>query len=299
MADVNIKEVEGGEVAVINDDDGIELDTGAQSVWVKWSTIKSLIRTYLGSATELVTGLIELATNAEALAGTDTARAVTPANLEYARSVSGWIPVTGTWTYATANTITVPSGATALYQKGWGVRWKQGGAFKYAYITVVASTLLTITGGSDYTVANSAITDVAVTPTPFTAIGFPVTFACAAPAWDTSTIDNGTGGVQPTAGSQYFSIQGNLVALGVVLTSSGAVKNGGTNLITFSIPATLPAFSEPTLIPLGTAYTVDDSVGVGGVALGNGSGGIDLRYWATIANDSLVPFTGAKLVYKY
>ncbi len=154
----------------------------------------------------------------------------------------GWIEVTDSWTYASANTINVPTDATTTYKKGIGIRLKQGGGYKYYYGTIVAATLLTVTGGTDYTVANAAITDVAYTLSPETAVGFPVTFNCAAPTWDTATIDNGTGGQQPTAGSQYFRIDGDRVNLSVFLSSSGAVKNGaGTEIAISNIPATLPS----------------------------------------------------------
>jgi hypothetical protein len=89
---------------------------------------------------------------------------------------NGWYPVNDTWTYNNANGINVPSGATLKYQKGWGIRFKQGGSFKYAYMTTVADTLLTVNGGSDYSVANAAITDVAVSLNPNNAFGFPSWF---------------------------------------------------------------------------------------------------------------------------
>ena len=72
----------------------------------------------------------------------------------------GWVPVTVSWAYASATTITVPSGAASLYNKGDKVRFKQGAGYKYYYIITVADTVLTVTGGTDYTVANAAITDV-------------------------------------------------------------------------------------------------------------------------------------------
>lgn len=72
---------------------------------------------------------------------------------------TGWASVLDTWTYASATTITVPSGATALYQVGDKLRMTNSGT-KYFYITAVASTLLTVTGGSDYTVANAAISSI-------------------------------------------------------------------------------------------------------------------------------------------
>lgn len=74
----------------------------------------------------------------------------------------GWIEIPdGTWTYASATTITVPSGAASIYQVGDEIRLKQGGGYKYFSVVAVADTLLTVTGGSDYTVANAAITDAA------------------------------------------------------------------------------------------------------------------------------------------
>lgn len=72
---------------------------------------------------------------------------------------SGWSEVDGSWAYASATTITVPSGAGSIYRKGDKIRLKQGGAYKYFYIVGVADTVLTVTGGTDYTVADSAITD--------------------------------------------------------------------------------------------------------------------------------------------
>lgn len=77
----------------------------------------------------------------------------------YSRNVNrdGWTPAAETWTYASATTITVPTGAASLYQKGDKIKLTQT-TVKYFYITTVADTLLTVTGGTDYTVANAAIT---------------------------------------------------------------------------------------------------------------------------------------------
>ena len=71
---------------------------------------------------------------------------------------TGWIDVSETWTYASATTITVPSGATSKYQKGDKIKITNNSATKYFYIVSVADTVLTVTGGSDYTVHDSAIT---------------------------------------------------------------------------------------------------------------------------------------------
>ncbi len=70
--------------------------------------------------------------------------------------ITGWIPVSDSWTYASATTITVPSGAASIYQKGDKIKLTQT-TVKYFYIVGVADTVLTITGGTSYTLADAAI----------------------------------------------------------------------------------------------------------------------------------------------
>ena len=73
------------------------------------------------------------------------------------KSWDGWQTVSDSWTYASSSTINVPSGAASLYQIGDKIKITQT-TNKYFYVIAVADTLLTVTGGSDYTVANEAIT---------------------------------------------------------------------------------------------------------------------------------------------
>lgn len=101
-----------------------------------------------------------------------------------------WTEVTEAWAYASATTITVPTDAITRYQKGDRIRFKQGGGYKYVYATTVAATLLTTNGGSDFTVANSAITDIAYSRA-VSPHGFPVEFNWS-PAPSGLTIGNGT-----------------------------------------------------------------------------------------------------------
>ena len=68
----------------------------------------------------------------------------------------GWIDPSETWTYASASTITVPSGAASKYQKGDKIKWTQT-TVKYGVISTVADTLLTIIVNDDYVVTNAAI----------------------------------------------------------------------------------------------------------------------------------------------
>jgi hypothetical protein len=72
--------------------------------------------------------------------------------------LSGWTGVNDTWTYASATTITVPSGAASKYQKGDWIRITQT-TDKYFKILAVADTVLTVTAGTTHTVADATITN--------------------------------------------------------------------------------------------------------------------------------------------
>lgn len=74
--------------------------------------------------------------------------------------VDGWVDPGVTWTYASATTFTVSGDATTIYEKGVRIKLTQT-AVKY-FVVVASShsggtTTVTITGGSDYTLANAAI----------------------------------------------------------------------------------------------------------------------------------------------
>jgi len=90
------------------------------------------------------------------LAGTETLINKTLTSPILQGTVDGWILANESWAYASATTITVPSGAATKYAKGDKIKITQTTA-KYFYVVGVADTVLTVTGGSDYTVANAAI----------------------------------------------------------------------------------------------------------------------------------------------
>lgn len=69
---------------------------------------------------------------------------------------SDWISADENWTYASASTITVPSGALSRYQKGDRIKWTQS-SIKYGTIIAVADTLLAIAVNNDYVVSNAPI----------------------------------------------------------------------------------------------------------------------------------------------
>jgi len=121
-------------------------------------------------------GAVEVATSAELDTGTDNAKMATALAIAGRSETFGWIPARQSWTYASATTITVPSGAALIYSVGDKIRFKQGAGYKYFYIIAVADTLLTVTGGSDYTVATpTAITDIYYSKQA-TPVDFPIWF---------------------------------------------------------------------------------------------------------------------------
>lgn len=86
---------------------------------------------------------------------------------------TGWIPVSDTWTYASATTINVPSGATSIYSVGMGIRLTANSVVKQAYIVKVENTRLTIAGDA---LTNHTFSAISYAPNPQTAIGFPAYF---------------------------------------------------------------------------------------------------------------------------
>ena len=93
--------------------------------------------------------------------GTPTAKKITAENL----TVGGWIPAGETWTYASADdptfTFTISGDKTSKYSAGMRISLVQTST-KYFIITKVAysapDTTITIFGGTDYVLANAAIT---------------------------------------------------------------------------------------------------------------------------------------------
>jgi hypothetical protein len=137
----------------------------------------------------------------------------------------GWI-ATGTWVFASATTITVPTDATLTISVGDRIRLKQGAGYLYFCVVAVTATLITITGGSDYTLANATITDAAfshgVNP-----VGFPSSFT-----WAPTLVGFS---VAPTLTSFRFTTQGRLCKISVRMGGPGTAT--GTSF-TISLPIT-------------------------------------------------------------
>jgi len=142
-------------------------------------------------------------------------------------SLSGWIPISETLTYASANTITVASGAAERYQKGDKIKFTQHSAQKYGYIVSVTDTVLTFTGGSQWAVENTAtypITSVSISRAE-NPKGFPSYFPFGIASWSTT----GTAFTNPPIiTGAYFSIIGGRVRLWMMCLSN--VNSGGTGI---------------------------------------------------------------------
>jgi len=126
----------------------------------------------------------------------------------------GWVGVNESWSYGSASapefTITVPTGATSRFQAGDRIQLTQS-TVKYFIITKVASTTLTVYGGTDYTLANAAISNIYVSraKAPF---GFPLDPA----KWTVVTTSTSQSSqASPTIGT-FYNLGGSInIPLGV------------------------------------------------------------------------------------
>lgn len=152
---------------------------------------------------------------------------------------SGWVLATTnvdiaspeTWTYASSTSFTISGDKTSKYQQGDKIRLKQGGDYKYFYIVSVGvsagTTTVDVTGGSDYSLANSSITSQyfsrAVLP-----IGFPKYFNY------TNSFGSQAGTFTGSNVYSVFSMQGRVTHISVSFTGNQTVSN--SNYITFQLP---------------------------------------------------------------
>ena len=136
--------------------------------------------------------------------------------------INGWMGVSATWTYASANTITVPSGAAAIYSVGDKWRLTANAVVLQGYIIGVADTVLTTVGNALTNHVFSAISfSKAVSP-----VGFPQTFN-----FDGASGLNPQGFSGTPTGTFKFSIIGRLVQVRVFVTGT---SNATT--LTFTLP---------------------------------------------------------------
>lgn len=167
----------------------------------------------------LVNAGATLPTNLVDERGYDSVVGIDTAALESAIK-TGWNPINATLTYASATTMNINADLTGLIPRFAKLRWKQGGAYKYAYVRTLTATLLTIRAGTDYSVANSAITDVSWSVAD-PAVGFPMKFNYA-----TGGVRSAYGTVGSATCTGTFVINGGIMEVyaTVTITSNGTAS---------------------------------------------------------------------------
>lgn len=139
---------------------------------------------------------------------------------------TGWIPVSDTWTYTSATTITVPSGATSIYSVGDKFKLTANSVVLQGYIVKVEDTKLTVVGNplTNHTFSNISYSKSA------TPQGFPHWFD-----W-TPTLNSGDADLQTCNFAKFcikgreftvlFYGSGNVTGAGVIKISSPLIQTG-------------------------------------------------------------------------
>ncbi len=114
----------------------------------------------------------------------------------------GWQIANEAWAFDSADaptfTISVPSDATTKYSPGMRIKLTHGGSVKYFIITKVATTVLTLYGGTDYTLAAGAIT-LPYYSTQKAPLGFPLN----PNKWTVEVLDTDNDTTDPAAATWY------------------------------------------------------------------------------------------------
>jgi len=143
--------------------------------------------------------------------------------------VDGWISANETWAYASATTITVPTGATAKYAKGDKLKLTQT-TVKYFYVIGVTDTVLTVVGNGAVVVTNAAIS-----ANYYSHIenpnGFPAYFTWT-PTW---TSEGGAFTNNPTLAFARFYITGGYCHVAVNATYDATSGGSGRTQLSFPV----------------------------------------------------------------
>ncbi len=208
-------------------------------------------------------------------------------NTPIVRNWDGWIEANITWTYASATTFTVAGDLTSLFNVGDKIKLTQT-TVKYFYVIsrtfASGNTTVTISGGSDYTLTNAAITSnyysKAETPN-----GFPKVFNYVV-AWT-------AGATNPVIGNGTTS--GKFRLSGVFCTTTLQVQAGSTTTFGsgsyyLSVPITS---STSNIMQSGNAVYVDNGVQqyFGTVRLDANSSTLYCFYSLNSPTTSVAPFT--------
>lgn len=229
----------GSSITILADDRGLE--GGSAQAHSDSATVKGIITSGMwNNMVEAVSktvsatdGTLLKAAGADINTGTDDAKIVTSKAIADSYINTGWIPNNDTWTYASATTFTIAGvDRTAMFPKGTKLKLTQG-TVKYFYVVGSAfstNTTITVTGGSDYTLAEEAITSpyysYASSPQ-----GHPIWFNYA-PSYGANGSMTYTSVSQSSA---KFSVLGNICYL-VINRADGTTGGTDSTAVTVSIP---------------------------------------------------------------
>lgn len=171
----------------------------------------------------------------------------------------GWTAGGETWTYASPTTFTIAGvDRTTRFTKGTRIKLTQT---TNKYFVVVASsfstnTTVTITGGTDYTLANAAITD------PYYSYvanpqGYPGVFNYTPTL--TGSVSNPTLGASPEQFGE-FSVLGNICSVAVRIAVGGAGFSNGSGDVQCSVPIAPDSTSATRLMTVGSGFFRDVSL---------------------------------------
>ncbi len=160
-------------------------------------------------------------------------RATSASNGNPTPDTGGWI--TGeTWTFVSATSFSVASDVTSQYAIGDKIKLTQT-TVKYFYVVAVSAfgsgiTTITITGGSDYTLANAAISS------PFySKLASPNGF----PQWFNWTPTLGGFSANPTSSVYRFNVIGRQVNIALAQGVDGTSNSTGFTITAPIVPATV------------------------------------------------------------
>lgn len=138
-----------------------------------------------------------------------------------------WYPVDESWSYASASTITVPTGATSRFQVGDKLKLDNTST-KYFYIAAVASTTITIAVNDTYVVSNLAITNIYVSRAE-RPLAFPDSFSF------TPTYGSAGGSFGSTSTTRYqYSLKG--LWCNISMQGGGTLSSAVSAYLTFTVP---------------------------------------------------------------
>lgn len=210
--------------------------TGAATYSAPTITGPSITGTVSGGATytaPTITGPTISGTVAGSATYTTPTLTTPTLNSPVVRSWDGWQDANESWTFLSATTITVPTDATTKYSVGDRIKLTQT-TVKYFYIVGVAATVLTITGGSDYTLVNASISSNYYSKMA-SPLGFPGYFAYAPTIVGFSA--------NPTLNS-YFRITARTVDLWITTVALGTSNSSS---FSYSLPVTAASISSGQL----------------------------------------------------